>query len=498
MNDENLNKEEYNSDYFEKQQKKAVNLSSERKKATRYLINFIYLFIFLCVFGFIWAVYDKYNDLASDAKKAQFAKQQDREKILDDSNFDNFSIYSSQIDSQIQKLNKNQEELKQNIDSLVVNTKKSISEFGKQINSFQSRQANNNTKFQQEIKDNINNIQQSFSELKQKQNDIYENFNSKLKDQDKKINELSKTNPNSSNYPNNQGSNNTLKKGGEQIATGENKIYNEEWSINVIDINGGEDINEDNNEYKPNNLQINAGVAQGVVISAGSATVIGMGRQEDLPVAVKITSDMINANDSKTQMKGCVVYGTGTGSMVDERVNVRLSKISCVFNGEDGQEWVAESQVKGYLSDENGGAGLSGTLITKEGKILQATLPLALYQSGLDYISKLGSTTIVGLGTGTSTALSSLGTGVNSSGSTTISRITNIYEKYLQAMNPVVNVKAGREVTVNFSGGENIALKVKHYSPVETKKDRNVNRNLIMNDSGYDYDFYETGIRGEW
>lgn len=217
----------------------------------------------------------------------------------------------------------------------------------------------------------------------------------------------------------------------------------------------------DPNEPKELSFDIALGLSRAVMLNGVDASILGMGRQEDAPVMFSIMSKMSIANGEYTNTKDCLVLGSAVGQMTVQKAQIRLDKISCIFTNKEGDKFIAEGQVQGWASDENGQLGVQGVLITQEGKVLRASLPLATVQTALDYITRSATNVVLpttGTPTGYQNLNASFGTGGSNAASQTLGRLIQIYEKYLQNLNPVINVRGGREVTLMFKGGEKIAL----------------------------------------
>ncbi len=217
----------------------------------------------------------------------------------------------------------------------------------------------------------------------------------------------------------------------------------------------------DPNEPKELTFDIALGLSRAIMLNGVDASILGMGRQEDAPVMFSIMSKMSIANGEYTNTKDCLVLGSAVGQMTVQKAQIRLDKISCIFTNKEGDKFIAEGQVQGWASDENGQLGVQGVLITQEGKVLRASLPLEAVQTALDYVTRSATNVVLpttGTPTGYQNLNASFGTGGSNAASQTLGRLIQIYEKYLQNLNPVINVRGGREVTLMFKGGEKIAL----------------------------------------
>lgn len=485
---------QYNEREAEKKEQSAYNINNQKKKHSRFIIKIIIFFVILLIISFFVSVWNRMNAYYQEDLK--FAKEEERQKATETSNFDNFNLYSTATDAKIDKLEKRQDDFAKAI-------KENTNDIKKTFKNFEDNVTRNLEDIKQKTQKSLDSQEKNikdFMQTQEQKNEEQKNEINKVKDLK---NEIVAMLENYTQKKQNNKIDSNGKRGGKQSSDGftdtDQDDENEKTAsfripIEVEDIPLDQNSIEEIKQQTSHFINIFASTAQGITITGGSATVIGMGRQQDLPIQIKLTQDMIAANDNTKKSKGCYVYASGVGNMTDNTVNIRLTKISCVFEDKSGKKYIAEGPVKGWVTDENGSNGISGILVTKEQKIFQAALPLALYQTGLDALVKLGSTTLVsGYGTTStnSSLLSSINTGLTSSGNTTINRLTTIYEKYLQAMNPVVNIKAGRVISIHFVGGEVLSL-----VPFKVQEEENDGVNIDKTEYSkmgdeYNYDEYD-------
>lgn len=228
-------------------------------------------------------------------------------------------------------------------------------------------------------------------------------------------------------------------------------------------------------------FDIPLGIAEAILVNGGDATIANMGNQEDSPVSLSLLTKMSIANGEYTNVENCLLLGNAIGNMNTERANIRLTKISCIFKDKQGNKYKAEGPIKGWVYDETSNLGVGGRLVTKEGKIIRATLPLAAIQTGLDYVTRKA-TNISVVGGGYSDLSAALGTGGSSAASETVSKMTDIYQKYLDAMTPTINFKGGRKVSILFQGGESLNL-----VPYDDKNE--FNGDTIIENQGEKYNY---------
>lgn len=213
---------------------------------------------------------------------------------------------------------------------------------------------------------------------------------------------------------------------------------------------------------KNDSLDIQLGVAKGILTTGAEAKVAGFGGQteENAPVLIRLLSNMTIANGNYTQVNDCFLLGGARGELATNRAVIRLIKISCIFQDERGERYVASGNVKGWVYDENSSLGVSGELISREGKIIQTMLPLSLLQAGMDYLTQ-NSTNVFLDGNNVTSALgNSFSSGLSNGASEPLQKIYDYYTNYLDALSPSIYFRAGREISILFKGGEKIKLEL--------------------------------------
>lgn len=210
---------------------------------------------------------------------------------------------------------------------------------------------------------------------------------------------------------------------------------------------------------KQDDFTVPVGVAEGVLFTGGEAKISGFGENDDenTPVGIKLLSDMTIANGNYKQVEDCFLIGSAKGELGSNRAIIRLYKISCLFQDEKSDLYIAEGNVKGWVFDENSSLGVSGRLISKEGQIIMTSLPLTLLQAGMDYLTK--SATNINI-LGSADVSSALSSGLSNGANQSFEKLQKIYEKYLDALTPAISFRAGRKISILFEGGQTIPLRL--------------------------------------
>jgi conjugal transfer pilus assembly protein TraB len=203
-------------------------------------------------------------------------------------------------------------------------------------------------------------------------------------------------------------------------------------------------------------------MVQGVLLNGLDAPTSGAAQKNPTPVLIRIKHDAILPNRARLDIKECFVIASGFGSMSTERANLRTEGISCVR--EDGG--VIETNLSGYVIGEDGKVGMRGRLVSKQGSMIAKSLASG-FLSGLG--KALTPTGVVGLNLAPSgtvqTQNQDLGTafeaGVLGGASNSLNQISRFYLDIAKEMVPVVEVDAGRPVTIVLTRGGSLRLSSK-------------------------------------
>ena len=219
------------------------------------------------------------------------------------------------------------------------------------------------------------------------------------------------------------------------------------------------------------------GFSKGMLVTGADVPTLSQGADVSRVVWISATGDTLIANNHTANVKECLIQGAATGSFASQIAEIRLTEISCSAVNENGEYYKIKSAVKGWVYGEGGKYGLKGRLVSKEGEIIKKAIPLAILegaikalenstQSSNTYISPYGTTTQTsGINMSQGTLESSMAKGTTNTAKKTLDKFSDYYLKILEQLNPVIEILAGREVTIAFAGGE--TLKLEPYSPTD-------------------------------
>lgn len=196
---------------------------------------------------------------------------------------------------------------------------------------------------------------------------------------------------------------------------------------------------------------------EGELLNGMDAPTDQSSRRNPVPAVLRIKSEAILPNMFNIpNIKECFLSVSGYGDMADERAKMRTEMLSCVVASEDPDKppKIVEAKVDGYLVGEDGRVGLRGRLVSKQGQIIAKTL-LAGTLSG--FAEGLKPQQIQGLdlnpsGNYSNSQTTSPGTiaksGLAQGVSDSAKSVSSYLLKMADQMMPIVEIDAGRKVTV--------------------------------------------------
>lgn len=194
--------------------------------------------------------------------------------------------------------------------------------------------------------------------------------------------------------------------------------------------------------------------ATAVLLSGVDAPTGGQATSNPIPVLLRLIDDGQLPNFFNSDVDNCHVTGAAYGDIASERANIRLETLTCILVNGD----VIEEGVKGYVSGEDGKAGLRGRVVNKQGALIAKSLLAGLF-SGIGNsvadqfqsisTSALGNVTTVdpsdiaeaGLATGTSNALE---------------KIADFYIARANEIYPIIVIDANRIGEIILTGGTDL------------------------------------------
>ena len=187
-------------------------------------------------------------------------------------------------------------------------------------------------------------------------------------------------------------------------------------------------------EYLP------AGALISGVLITGMDAPTGQGATgEPLPVLVRVTDQAILPNLFRAEVQECFIVAAGYGELSSERAYLRGEAFSCVLK--DGT--VVEQRIQMIAIGEDGKAGMRGRLVSKQGSVV-AKAALAGVADGIARASQPN----VGFGSsGSFNASRTVESGALGGASNALDRLAEYFLDQADAMFPIIEVDAMRDVS---------------------------------------------------
>lgn len=179
------------------------------------------------------------------------------------------------------------------------------------------------------------------------------------------------------------------------------------------------------------------------LLSGVDAPTGGAASANPIPVLLRVMTDGTLPNFFHSNVSSCHVVASAHGEISSERAHIQLERISCVLlNGN-----TIETQVKGYITGEDGKAGMRGRLVSKQGSLIARSL-LAGLASGFgrtlqQQSQQLATSPLGAVATVDPNRVLQAGAGAGIS--TALEKIADYYIQRANEIYPIIEIAANRE-----------------------------------------------------
>ena len=212
-------------------------------------------------------------------------------------------------------------------------------------------------------------------------------------------------------------------------------------------------------DAKPLSLWLPAGSHATAVVIAGVDASAGVVSQGDpRPVLLRVTGRAWTAaEDGEAQsvdLAGCTITGAAHGELSSEKVYVRLQTLTCA-GPEPGT--VVETAVAGFVAG-TGKAGVRGPVVSREGALVERAFLAGLVSGAGQGVATAFSPAAIATG-GNRAAVANTGmadigrAGIGAGAGSAGSRVSDYLIRRAEQYQPVIQLRAGTEVTVVFLEG---------------------------------------------
>ena len=218
---------------------------------------------------------------------------------------------------------------------------------------------------------------------------------------------------------------------------------------------------QDSDKYKTLKTADNyipAGSFAKAVLLSGVDAETGLNSSSDPdPILIRIIDHGTLPRKFKSDLKDCHIIGAAYGNLSSERAKIRLEKLSCT---EIATAEIVETEVAGYVTGEDGRAGIRGEVVSTEGKLLTNSFAAGLLSGFSDTINPRTSSspqiTIQEIKDGKMPKQGfneKVKDGFYSGASSSMDRLSKYYIDRAESLQPIVQIGAGRKVDVIFTEG---------------------------------------------
>ena len=193
-------------------------------------------------------------------------------------------------------------------------------------------------------------------------------------------------------------------------------------------------------------------VFEGVLLNGMDAPTSSVTRKQPVPALVRIKSESILPNLMSmggADIRECFLVIGGFGVLATERAQLRTETLSCVR--EDGR--VIEAELEGYAVGEDGKVGMRGRLVSKQGSMIAKSL-VSGFLAGFGQVIAPTQVPQLNVTPGSSAQYQSIDmaaaaqAGVGKGISEASKMVAQFYLDMAKEMFPVIEVDAGRKVTI--------------------------------------------------
>jgi conjugal transfer pilus assembly protein TraB len=207
--------------------------------------------------------------------------------------------------------------------------------------------------------------------------------------------------------------------------------------------------------YIPAGSFVNAVILGGIDAAAGVTA-----QSEPRPVLLRLVDLGVIPNKVRKDIRDCHVIAAGYGDISSERAYVRTERLSCTLVNGD----VFEEKIEAYIAGEDGKDGLRGTVVRREGDLIfNSFLAGTIAGVGKGMSQSFGTTSVSPLGsTKTLNGQDVLKSGLYGGAGEGGDQLQKYFIQRAEQMHPIIQISAGREVTIVFLKGVELDVNKAH------------------------------------
>ena len=221
--------------------------------------------------------------------------------------------------------------------------------------------------------------------------------------------------------------------------------------------------------------------AKAVLLGGVDASTALTSSSDPRPILIRLIDRGTLPRKFQSDLKDCHIVGSGYGDLSSERVFARLEKLTCVerVSGE-----IIETEVAGYVTGEDGRAGIKGIVVEKgRGYLAKSVLGGVLQGvAGVFNPSQPAVINPMGAFIPKRSTSDKFNEGMMSGASSSMDRLSKYYIDRAESIQPIIQIESGRIVDVVFTEGADIgSSRVKERLSIKRGKELEVSKQEVNN-----------------
>jgi len=213
--------------------------------------------------------------------------------------------------------------------------------------------------------------------------------------------------------------------------------------------------------------------ARAVLLGGVDASTALTSSSDPRPILIRLIDRGTLPRKFQSDLKDCHIVGSGYGDLSSERVFARLEKLTCIerVSGE-----IIETEVAGYVTGEDGRAGIKGVVIEKGRGYLAKSVLGGVLQGLAGVFNPSQPAVINPIGTflPKKNTRDKFNEGMMSGASGSMDRLSKYYIDRAESIQPIIQIESGRIVDVVFTEGADIgSSRIKEKLSIKRERELN-------------------------
>ena len=230
--------------------------------------------------------------------------------------------------------------------------------------------------------------------------------------------------------------------------------YDNEEELSTVEFNL-----DDDNHNTPDNTIPAGSFVKAILLSGVEASTATQSSGNPRPIVLELIDHASLPNAFRASVKNCRLIGAATGDISSERVEIRLESMSCI---ESDTMKITQGTMSGFVSGEDGRAGLRGRVVIKDRELMMNSLIGGMLGGASQAVSQLANPVssfnpMTGDVSKTQNSMDLLKQAGGQGASGALDRYAKYHIERAESLQPVIQVSSNRIVDVVFTASFNFA-----------------------------------------